>query len=179
MNEWIKKRTPSMRSLFPSVLFDAKTLRPSRKRRKSAEERAYIKISGTRPSVRPSVRRGIASRGSTTPSETPTPIDFTFFARGKDDAERPMWFPPTLASDESSNESSDEDGNVKKKVPARSGRDSSIARDASIARARAPVGRGRGRGRSFNVRSDASRPASFRTADYILEVCLCIRLFCG
>ena len=43
-----------MRSLFPSVLFDAKTLRPSRKRRKSAEARAYIKISGTRPSVRPS-----------------------------------------------------------------------------------------------------------------------------
>ena len=62
--------------------------------------------------VRPSVRRGIASRGSTTPSETTTPT--TLLSSRAGDAERPMWFPPTRASDESSDESSDDDGNVKK-----------------------------------------------------------------
>ena len=55
-----------------------------------------------------------------------------------------MWFPPTLASDESSDESSDDDGNVKKKVPARSGRDASIARDASSLGPARPSGEGEG-----------------------------------
>lgn len=132
-----------MRSLFPSVLFDAKTLRPSRKRRKSAEECVYIKISGTRPSVRPSRYRV---------ARVDDPVrDFTLFARGRcGKADRCSFRRSRTRRSRTRTTRARETKCKKIKVPARSGRDSSIA---TRRRPRAPVGRGRGRPSSEATRS--------------------------
>jgi hypothetical protein len=131
-----------MRSSRPSL--STRAFRSVPEEMKRAKEFIYIHIrANVLPSVRPSVRRGVASRDRRTRPTTfsradDAPTDRCSFRRSRTRRSRTR----TTRARETKCK--------KIKVPARSGRDSSIA---TRRRPRAPVGRGRGRPSSEATRS--------------------------